>query len=250
VIVLRPAVSAFALLQSLLSLVSIRVVQEPSTGDQITVWAGVYTVEQAARGRDIYTVKCRDCHGEDLSGHDGPGLTGDRFRRQWETDTLKSLFATLRRMPQDDPGSISDDMRIDLVAYILSANGFPPGPAELRSDPDRLQRIRITRQAGEAIPNFSLVSVTGCLAGTPRSWKLVNATDPRMTKEPGPSDTRDLGVGEASNGTHAYELMQVYPSPEMFVGQRVEVKGLLIRGPNGDALNVTSFQRIETSCAR
>ena len=48
--------------------------------------------------------------------------------------------------------------------------------------------------------------------------------------------------------------MYVFPSPDAYVGHRVETKGLLIRAEEGDpagvdSLNVTSVQSLSESCA-
>lgn len=45
-------------------------------------------------------------------------------------------------MPQDDPGRLSPQQTADAIAYILSANKFPPGKAELAQERARLREIR------------------------------------------------------------------------------------------------------------
>ncbi len=46
--------------------------------------------------------------------------------------------------PPDQPGKLTLQQGADVVAHILSANGFPDGAEELSSEPDRLKLIRIT----------------------------------------------------------------------------------------------------------
>ena len=42
-----------------------------------TVWDGVYTADQAERGRGFYAEHCARCHGGDLQGGEHRALTGD-----------------------------------------------------------------------------------------------------------------------------------------------------------------------------
>ena len=44
-----------------------------------TVWDGVFTAEQAARGQMIYATTCAACHGADLGGVNHPALKGEAF---------------------------------------------------------------------------------------------------------------------------------------------------------------------------
>ena len=57
-----------------------------------TVKDGVYSTEQAVRGRTNYETSCLRCHGADLSGGAGRSLTGDVFVRDWTGLTLDRLF--------------------------------------------------------------------------------------------------------------------------------------------------------------
>ncbi|MEQ1759888.1 MAG: cytochrome c [Vicinamibacterales bacterium] len=114
--------------------------QVPST----TVWDGVYTREQALRGKETYIVFCANCHADDLAGTNSgdsgaPPLKYDTFMRG---STVGALFTKIRKsMPQDAPGSLQDPLVIDLVAYLLEANGFPAGATTL--EPGSADPIRI-----------------------------------------------------------------------------------------------------------
>jgi hypothetical protein len=46
-------------------------------------------------------------------------------------------------MPSDRPNSLPAESYRDIVAFILQANAFPPGPTELSVDPDALNQILI-----------------------------------------------------------------------------------------------------------
>jgi hypothetical protein len=46
-------------------------------------------------------------------------------------------------MPMNDPGTLSSQEYIDVIAYILKLNGVPAGKAELRPDAAALKQQRI-----------------------------------------------------------------------------------------------------------
>jgi len=113
-----------------------------------SVWDGVYTKEQGRRGELASGGSCDSCHGEKLVGSDlGPPLRGDDFLATWKGRNTAELFERIRStMPTDSPGSLSGQRYLDIVAYILSANGFPAGESELPPDPAVLRSIVITGQ--------------------------------------------------------------------------------------------------------
>jgi cytochrome c len=110
-----------------------------------SVWDGVYTSQQADRGSDQYGRRCADCHGDELEGDivEHPELAGGTFRDKWNGETLGDLFERIHRdMPQRNPGSLSRETTVDLIAYILSANKYPAGTHELPRDTPSLKEIR------------------------------------------------------------------------------------------------------------
>ena len=96
-----------------------------------SVWDGVYTDTQAARGERQYGRSCEQCHGPDLAGDavmEIPALSLDSFMTSWNGKTVKDLFDTVKRsMPKDKPGSLGTGSYVDVVAYLLQANKFPSG---------------------------------------------------------------------------------------------------------------------------
>lgn len=99
--------------------------------------AGLYTEDQAARGKIAYEANCASCHS--TSYH-----TDEQFRSNWFGRTVLDLFRTLKTtMPEDNPGGLSDDDYTRVIAYILKLNGFQPGTDSLVADSTMLQRIRI-----------------------------------------------------------------------------------------------------------
>src|SRR5688572_16255401 len=109
--------------------------QAPETKSR-TVWDGVYTEAQAARGKMVYENQCAICHGNDLAGTSAQALKGDTaFVEKWREDSVNSLFTRIRTaMPARAPGSLSDQNYLDVVSYLLQANSYPAGNEELRKD--------------------------------------------------------------------------------------------------------------------
>lgn len=107
------------------------------SGTGRSTWAGVYTVEQAARGKDVYAGNCRSCHTP--ASH-----TGEMFSTWWRGKRLSDLFTFVStQMPKNDPGSLAPEDAADVVAYLLQINAMPPGKVELYPDADSLRRFRI-----------------------------------------------------------------------------------------------------------
>ena len=110
-----------------------------------SVWDGVYTKEQAARGEAAYKQNCASCHGGMLEGIEmAPALAGPEFLDKWAGQTVGDLFERIRTtMPADKPGKLSRDANTDVVAYMLSVNSFGPGAAELSRETPAMKQIRI-----------------------------------------------------------------------------------------------------------
>lgn len=112
--------------------------------------AGVYTPQQAERGREEYTTSCAYCHSSDLLGdvrQEVPSLAQEDFFLRWSGRTAHDLFKVISTdMPADKPGRLTAAAYVDIVAYILQTNGFPAGASELRADADRLSAIVIEKQ--------------------------------------------------------------------------------------------------------
>ena len=80
----------------------------------------------AVAGQNIYNAVCWACHDRDLSGYKGPPLTGSTFYKIWQGRRADALSDLIRnRMPQDDPGWLSEKSAHDLVAYIVAHSNNP-----------------------------------------------------------------------------------------------------------------------------
>ncbi|MEO7191659.1 MAG: c-type cytochrome [Vicinamibacterales bacterium] len=112
-----------------------------------SVWDGVYTKSQAERGKKVYDQTCARCHGETLLGGDeAHPLVGDEFLEKWDAQPEWKLFDIIRRtMPDDGPNVLTRTQTADLVAFLLSANAFPAGTAEVSTEDEALKSVLITK---------------------------------------------------------------------------------------------------------
>ena len=79
-----------------------------------------------------------------LGGDDAKPLVGEAFLQAWDGKPVGKLFDVIRRtMPDDGPAVLSRRESADVVAYLLSANGFPAGQTELESEDAPLNNILI-----------------------------------------------------------------------------------------------------------
>ena len=112
---------------------------------QLTVWDGVYTREQADRGDKLYADRCARCHGEALQGIEAaPALVGTTFYTNWDGETLDALFERMRTsMPQDRPGSLTRAENADILAYLLRVAAYPSGKMTLDAQGGALTRVKV-----------------------------------------------------------------------------------------------------------
>lgn len=131
-----PAVGAALLGAALLGLAPRPALAQ--TGDGLrSTRAGVFTDQQASRGKDVYVGSCRECHVP--ASH-----TGVIFRNSWGGRLLSELLSYMtERMPKNSPGSLTSEEYAAVTAYILLLNGYPSGDEELPADSAAASRIRI-----------------------------------------------------------------------------------------------------------
>jgi len=129
-----------------IGLLSLSIVTPAAAQATKSVWDGVYSSEQAARGKKLYVDSCSSCHQEGLQGADlAPALKGEDFVLRWAGFSMQDMFNTISMtMPSDDPGKLSPQVNADIVAYILQVNKFPAGRDELKPDAPLLKGIAIT----------------------------------------------------------------------------------------------------------
>lgn len=99
--------------------------------------SGVYTEPQARRGESVYRSNCVNCHS-------AKSYTGEDFRLAWLTRSAFDIFDLISTlMPEDNPGMLARQEYVDIVAYMLSLNGYPTGQRELPVEDDALRLVKI-----------------------------------------------------------------------------------------------------------
>lgn len=109
-----------------------------------TTMAGVYTLDQAKKGKEVFTGACSGCH--TVASHSGPV-----FAARWMGKPLSEFFDYVARlMPKANPGALSEDEYVWVTAYVLKLNNMPAGTRELSAEPQVLKAIRIDSMAVRA----------------------------------------------------------------------------------------------------
>jgi mono/diheme cytochrome c family protein len=117
-----------------------------------SIWDGVFTAAQAQRGRTAYAGPCDRCHGVNLDGAavdpdmlPAPPVAGPKFLAKWDGRSLAALLEYTRAtMPSNNPGFLTDQEFVDVLAYMLETSGAPAGEMELTSDAAMLARILVS----------------------------------------------------------------------------------------------------------
>ena len=207
-----------------------------------TVWDGVYTEAQAARGVTPFGQSCAGCHALAAAGK--APLVGDAFWKSFAQKNVGDLLEFVSaNMPNGSPGSLNESTYRDIVALVLKSNGFPAGTTELQRD--AVANVQIVQKDGRTeLPADALARVVGCLARSGADWVVTKATTPERAENvaPGGADaTRPLG-----NRTITLKFVVTRLDP--LSGSRIAVTGLLIGAGGTDGINVTAVNRVADKC--
>ncbi len=130
---------------------TILALQRDASASDTTIWSGVYTEEQAQRGKKVHAALCTRCHGPRLDGAgqsdmpNSPAIARDPLLRKWDGQPIAALYVlTKATMPPTAAGALSDQEYMDAVAYILKMSRAPTGTAELVPESEALNSIMIT----------------------------------------------------------------------------------------------------------
>jgi hypothetical protein len=221
---------------------------------------GVYTAEQAQRGLASYTANCGGCHMPTLAGlGEAPPLKGDAFMDRWHDYTLRPLFDMVKReMPPlrfraKDTKPLADATYVDILAFVLQANGFPAGQNELTVDSLNTAQI-VGKNGVQPPPNFSLVISVGCMVERQSRWLLDNATDPVRATNPNDAMPAEIEMAQRTGlGIRQYRIVDFGYlgadfDPDYYAGHKVQVKGYLIRQPEFERISVTSLADLSSRC--
>ena len=122
---------------------------QPAAATTPAAIAVSFTEQQAAQGKAAYEHNCMDCHGTTMDNGEfgGAPLRGAYFKNKWGSGSVANLYAyTKAKMPPDRPGALSDKVYADLIAHILTANGYEAGARELPTDPSVQQSMSLKRE--------------------------------------------------------------------------------------------------------
>jgi len=240
------------------TLVALALLSSPGSGlraqtAEPRIWQGVYSEEQAARGRDHFNNVCIRCHQADLGGStEAPALKGDRFYSSFEQEPIDRLYLKARdTMPPNFGVNVDAQGKLDIITFILKMNGYPSGPNELKIASEDLATALILRKGEQPkVQNFSLVQTVGCLTqGAGNTWVLTRTAEPVSTREDTPTPQGLEAAAKRSLGTGTFRLLNSAPfKPATHVGQKVDVRGLVLVDGADSRLTVTSLQMAAASC--
>jgi mono/diheme cytochrome c family protein len=117
--------------------------QEPAAKSTAS---GVFSNEQVKRGEAAYNANCATCHGAELRSSDRevPHLSDKAFKFGWIGKTIAEKYELVRdTMPPKEEHSLSDQVYLDIVTYILKFNKIPAGDRELKPALEILKQISI-----------------------------------------------------------------------------------------------------------
>jgi mono/diheme cytochrome c family protein len=130
-------------LAAVAALVTISIVAPPArvvaqdVAATASVVDGVFTSDQADRGKKEFQQICSACH--TVAEH-----TGKNFESRWNGSTVGDVFDLVSNtMPESDPGGLKPDEYASILAFFLRESGFKDGAKELPSDLELLKKIRI-----------------------------------------------------------------------------------------------------------
>ncbi len=219
-----------------------------------TVLDGVYTAAQARRGQSVYQGKCATCHRADLSGFSGPPLKGDIFMDRWREFNLSVLFDLIKNtMPADNPGTLSSAAYLDVQAYLLEQNGIPAGKRELTADLAG-DTLLVAKEGPKPLPTSAQVEVVGCFTeDSGNGFFLTMATEPIRSLNPFEITADEVEQAKAKPlGNQLFRLQNVSDLPgfnaEQLDGNKVDAKGILVRQPKNERINVNSLQMVAPGC--
>jgi hypothetical protein len=214
-----------------------------------TVWEGIYTEVQAQRGQSAYNQWCERCHKVDLLGIEG-AMKGDFFMERRREDNLETYFLDMKAtMPRGNPGGLPDQMYVDIISYVLKNNEMPAGSEELK--PELLEKIDLVGKDGpKPVPNFAPVLTVGCVIETGENrWVLIQASEPVRTRDSFQKIDKEIAASlQRPLGQYQFRLAE----GENFgagehVEKKVQVKGVIVRSPTGNRINVNSIEPIAES---
>jgi hypothetical protein len=153
-------------------------------------------------------------------------------------------------MPRRNPGGLPDQTYVDIISYVLKNNEMPPGSVELK--PERLDQVDLVGKDGpKPVPNFVPVLSVGCLVYSgEKRFTLLNASEPVRTRDSFKRIEKELK--DSQNRALGPYILRLADAEDFGaadnVGKKVQVKGVIVRAPAGNRINVNSIEPIAESC--
>jgi mono/diheme cytochrome c family protein len=134
---MSPAVRrATPLFVSAIVIVCASVVARAQSAAERSTRDGIFSAEQAQRGRSGFLWNCMECH--ELEEYTAAGA----YLEEMEGRTVWEIFEFISsEMPEDRPAWLELEEYADILAYVLSVYGMPVGEAELPTDRAGLEKI-------------------------------------------------------------------------------------------------------------
>ena len=119
------------------------------------------------------------------------------------------------------------------LAVLAAAGAYAQGPSQPNSD------------------QTPIVEVVGCLSPADAGWVLTKASEPAVAPTSFTTPEAVKAAAEKPLGTEQYRLLGAGSfSPESHKGQKMVVRGLLIKSTSNARINLTSFQMLAETCTR
>ncbi len=144
-----------------------------------------------------------------------------------------------------------DEMFTPFVQYSIDAPELTKAQKTARPQPGQNEKADGAGQEAASEKNAPIVAeVVGCLEQDPSgSWVLTRASEPVVSKTQTMSSSALKAAADRSLGNQRDQLLGVSVfSPASQKGQKVAVKGVLIKEVKGSRLNVTSMQPVAAAC--
>ncbi len=108
--------------------------EEEPAAEEVAMEPAAFTVFQANWGDLQYGIACAACHGDDLTGGDGPALVGDDFVAAWTGRSVAEFIAAAHDGDEHPGDEVVPDDYAAIAAFIMRENGANGGPTALPAE--------------------------------------------------------------------------------------------------------------------
>ena len=143
-----------------------------------------------------------------------------------------------------------DEMFTPFIQYTIDSQDLTKPPKTAQPQNWQNEKVSAGQQEEQREQKvLDIAEATGCLEqSSSRTWMLANASDPIVSKSQATSAVA-LKAADKPLGNRHYQLLGVSVfNPSSHKGQKMAVKGVLIRDAKESRLNVTSLQMVAATC--